>query len=712
MPHPVTCGACNATFSIPDEVWDKRVLGQVATLKCRQCKLPIEVDGRHRKGTAAVNPAPAIAAPLIAQPDPSPAALTPPSPQTEESLETKQPDPTPVGKLASPDQIAKPSEQGPAAEASNSVAVVEGAKKLETTQASHAQSDSAATSGSPSLPHRKAPDRSPIRPALTSNLTPKTVQEPPTKSRLGAIPKAASKSSPSLPDADNRSDSGDLWVVSFGEDDDRELGTTQLAETITKGLVTRDTIVWREGMGDWMPIGRIPELARYLKQETAANKLAPIVPTDDGEDQTVIYRPAVKVTPAATSLTRTLTANAAPSVMGKAVSSTLAKSEPNATRTSSPDTTTDIGQRNLIREPPIRAAARSSPNLTGAARRGDMPAHAAGVSAPKSDVALGSPVAPAVTPATAPGTKPGGPPPLRRAQPSRPELSAASTTPWSAGHKAQTPPEIVTSVPAYELAQPAATPPPLPGKEKPPVSESPAPRPAVFPPAVQSQQPFPAPMDAGPLRAPAVPSLAPRPSYIAALSKIRPKFPKWLPMAVLAGAVLLMSIMAALSWRGGENPTEKAKDPNNTALSDNSGVPFDPTRGGRFGTPSANALQGSGTEAARGSASGDHSAAFSNQFAQAAAKQRPTARFDREATEKALAPGFLKAAGCHNKGEPTGNATVTLSISPSGQVLSVTLGAPFTTSFTADCIRNALREIRVPPFQGSPGRLAHLIVIH
>jgi hypothetical protein len=214
-------------------------------------------------------------------------------------------------------------------------------------------------------------------------------------------------------------------------------------------------------------------------------------------------------------------------------------------------------------------------------------------------------------------------------------------------------------------------------------------------------------MDAAPLRMPATPSFAPRPSDIAALVKIRPKFPKWLPLAVLSGAVLLMAVLAALSWRGGENPTENGKDSNN-ATSDNSGVPFGSTHSGRSGTPSVN----SGTDTAQGSKSGDLSAGFSNQFAQAAAKQRPSARFDRDAAEKALAPGFLKAAGCHHKGEPTGSATVTLSISPSGQVLSVTLGAPFTTTFTAECIRNALRENQVPPFQGSPGRLAHSITIH
>jgi hypothetical protein len=161
--------------------------------------------------------------------------------------------------------------------------------------------------------------------------------------------------------------------------------------------------------------------------------------------------------------------------------------------------------------------------------------------------------------------------------------------------------------------------------------------------------------------------------------------------------------MAALSWRGGDNPdSADRKTPDNAAL------PLGNSPG-RLG-PSTAAQTSAQAQAA--SKPGDLSAGFANKFAQAAAKQRPSARFDKEIAEKALAPGFAKAAGCHNKGEPTGVASVTLSIAPSGQVLSVTVAPPFATSFTAECIRNALREITVPPFQGSPGRLAHSITVH
>ena len=260
----------------------------------------------------------------------------------------------------------------------------------------------------------------------------------------------------------------------------------------------------------------------------------------------------------------------------------------------------------------------------------------------------------------------------------------------------------MTSVPFFEPSRAAAAPPPLPASER---IESPAAKQAIFPPAVQSKQPFSPVADIAPHSLRATPSFAPRPSDIAALTKIRPKFPKWLPFAVLGGLVALVSIMAALSWLKGDN----AEGADRNAAPDDSGPLPDMSRSGRPGPLGTNAQVGA--SAADKPTGGDLSAGFANKFAQAAAKQRPTARFDRAAAEKALAPGFSKAAGCHNKGEPTGNANVTVSISPSGQVLSVTVAPPFTTTFTAECIRNALREISVPPFQGSPGRLAHSVSI-
>ena len=735
MPHPVTCGACHATFLIPDEVWDKRVHGQVATLKCRQCKAPIEVDGRVRRGSAASIATSAAATPLVAHPDPQPAAVARVSPPAEEphqiaiapdlgkppepkQTEVKVAEAKPVQPAAPsafsaepthpntgatefggfevthPDlsqaatriitsQAAKLSETGPATGTRDIPASAASAKQVEP---SPVGGSSSSLSGFGMLSNRKIPERSPTRPALPSNVSVKTVQDSTPKPKPAAPSRAEAKSSPGISDPDKQRGSTDLWVVSFGADDDRELSTSQLRDTLAKGLVTRDTIVWREGMTDWLPIIKIPDLAQYLKREKvapvpSASGMGPGAAADDSDDETIIYRPGSKVAAATVTTKPNLPAAAMPQ-MAKWASPVAPKTEPH-----------DASQERSMRATAHLAASSSTGNVTHADPAPDV------VSKP--DVSQRLAAAAAVTQAAVPAAKAGGgPPPLRRAQPSRPDESAVPAIPWAAASKPLANDDVVTSIPAFVTAQAAAAPPPLPVKDQP---ESPAGKPAIFPPAVQSPQPFRVAKDLVSQGLRATPSFAPRPSDFAALTKIRPKFPKWLPFAVLGGLVLVVAIMAALSWRGGEDAdtADRRASPDNSIL---------PLSSGPLGAPTAVAQ--AGLQKDNGATSGDLSAGFANKFAQAAAKQRPTARFDKDAAEKALAPGFAKAAGCHNKGEPTGSALVTLSISPSGQVLSVTVGPPFATTFTAECIRSALRESIVPPFQGSPGRLAHSITIH
>ncbi len=755
MPHPVTCGACNATFSIPDEVWDKRVHGQVATLKCRQCKAPIEVDGRvMRRGSAVNITTSAVATPSVVHPAPqaaSPAASPPAAePQrdsrasdTDKKPESRQAEvkpaeakpaqaaaPAMIGKenvvpnrsasglggfsvkqpasvvahpLTSGHQDPKQGDLGPTTGARNISASGFASSKLDT----ETERELSWAPPSPEqFSNRKAAERSPTRPALPSNVSLKSVHDSTPKPRPAGPTRTEAKSSPRASEPDGQRDSADLWVVSFDAEDDRELNTAQLLDAIAKGTVTRDNIVWREGMKDWLPINRVPELAKSLKQEHAptpqpAIKLGSIVAADDGDDETIIYRPGSKIAAAAakaSSLTSTTAQTSA-----KPTGTSVARAEPTPARFATAATQPEAPPRGAPQERSPRAMARSAPSLTGAAHT------AAGPVIANSDVMQRPAVAANSTQTAASVVKSGGgPPPLRRAQPSRPEETAAPATPWAAARTASAADEVVTSVPAFGAVAGAASPPPLPVTDK---STSPIAKPAIFPPPVQSQQ--------SPVHLPhafalggseshelrATPSFAPRPSDFAALTKIRPKFPKWLPFAVLGGIVLLVAIMAALSWRGGDNPdSADRKTP-----ADSAALPLDNSPA-RLGASAAVAQTGDQTNNA--SKSGDVSAGFANKFAQAAAKQRPSARFDREIAEKALASGFAKAAGCHHKGEPTGVAAVTLSISPSGQVLSVTVAPPFATSFTAECIRNSLREVSVPPFQGSPGRLAHSITIH
>jgi hypothetical protein len=68
----------------------------------------------------------------------------------------------------------------------------------------------------------------------------------------------------------------DLWAVSYADDDDRELTESQIAAEASRGNVNRDTLVWREGMEGWRPLGQVPELVKLLPSEQ----------TSDGDQET------------------------------------------------------------------------------------------------------------------------------------------------------------------------------------------------------------------------------------------------------------------------------------------------------------------------------------------------------------------------------------------------------------------------------------------
>lgn len=59
------------------------------------------------------------------------------------------------------------------------------------------------------------------------------------------------------------------WTVSVAEGDERQMSQLQLAEEMQRGVVTGDTYVWRDGMGDWLSVSQVPELAALLARAAA-----------------------------------------------------------------------------------------------------------------------------------------------------------------------------------------------------------------------------------------------------------------------------------------------------------------------------------------------------------------------------------------------------------------------------------------------------------
>jgi hypothetical protein len=66
-----------------------------------------------------------------------------------------------------------------------------------------------------------------------------------------------------------------LWLVSFGDEDDRELLPSQIATALRQGQIDGATIVWRDGLADWLPIASVPALAALIPT-TGETTTAPI----------------------------------------------------------------------------------------------------------------------------------------------------------------------------------------------------------------------------------------------------------------------------------------------------------------------------------------------------------------------------------------------------------------------------------------------------
>jgi predicted Zn finger-like uncharacterized protein len=62
----------------------------------------------------------------------------------------------------------------------------------------------------------------------------------------------------------------DEWTVSVTDDDQRTMTTAQILTEYAKGALNADTYIWKDGMGDWLPIHQVPDLAPLLSAGSPA----------------------------------------------------------------------------------------------------------------------------------------------------------------------------------------------------------------------------------------------------------------------------------------------------------------------------------------------------------------------------------------------------------------------------------------------------------
>jgi len=676
MSHSVSCDTCKATFAIPDEVWEKRVEGQLATLKCRQCKAPIQIDGRtKRTANATVEAKPTS--------DTKTAIATGSAVDKENSTRTASPVHTSADPLKDA-HTTKPVKGTSALKPASGSA--EETLAAKTTAASGKEPpvvrSSAAAKEPPGLRPPSAATKEPVLAKPTAvtkgTLAATPVSTPEVARPVNTASSAKDQTSAKAPTAITEQHKPRTAPVVVGNAESTAGGSRGRATISNKGIEPRT----------------------FAMRATAARpKLA-----SKHEDDTVVKEPGVH-----RELTESKPDNFAfPSRDGAAPhADTSTQPQPHPTpEKKTPETSNETRElesvgssRTDARPQVVSAQPNHTARLTSDGFDPDLDDLTQKLDAPPSFLDLDSerPAEPpviglvkpehAAAPGPAAGQRGGGPPPLRKAAASAPELGgpfpAKPMAPETTTTEKHRPPPLPRQASVHDAEPNHAA-----ESDNSPRVHSPASMPVVAAMAV----PF----------AARTPSLVPRPSDIAALVKIRPKFPKWLPFAVLGAAVLLVAGLAALSWLRGDTATSDKRSSNPAASV--APLPNSPLAAAQTSTaaPSASEV----TSDSRSSTT-----EFANQFAQAAAKQKTGTRFDREAADRALAQAYIKAASCHNRGEPTGSARVTISIAPSGQVLSVTVAPPFSGTFTAECIRKALMSARSEPFQGAPGRLVHSISI-
>src|SRR5262245_23584582 len=73
---------------------------------------------------------------------------------------------------------------------------------------------------------------------------------------------AASDFASSGPVADytQQASADEMWTILITDDDQRSVTATQLAELAAAGTINYETLAWKDGMADWLPISQIEGL--------------------------------------------------------------------------------------------------------------------------------------------------------------------------------------------------------------------------------------------------------------------------------------------------------------------------------------------------------------------------------------------------------------------------------------------------------------------
>ncbi|HEY5960392.1 MAG TPA: GYF domain-containing protein [Polyangiaceae bacterium] len=741
MPYSVRCKACSSAFAIPDEIWDKRVKGRIATLKCRSCKAEIHVDGT-KAGVVQISAPPPPADESIAQPSVrEPQQFSAPTEQDRGNDAHSHASAAPVAlPSARPGGAASEPVVAPATVSPNASAATTSQSKTVGTSAKAAMPGATATkmisaSSANTLSHK------PSAKAAREILAPESgwsLMPPPGEIEILGKPPAASsasplrsteaiptpKSPPSEAKSAEQQPSGvvdphsvrpgellqepaidpDLWVVSFGEEDDRELTEKEIASELAKGGITLSTIVWQEGMPEWLPISGVGKLAKLAplpksaprqNRTTAATKTSsqatkgpsPLATTRadaPAARQTATQRqrqPSHSQLEPQHAVAKAQSPAVSPRTPAVATEQTLAKGPPPLVRVSERSVDEGHGKSTLaLSKVPQRAASLEGSETSSATsvaarppvliKRGQASLDPTARDAPEvSDDVLTS--APDVTAHRREDALPGKPPPLQTARVALPTHGVNSS---------KQPTEAASAASALELAS----------QRSGPKQSFRPPKPVETATSLVTRTEASAGKDL----------LITDEDFLA----MQRRFPKWaLPVGIVGSVVVVGAIIYAANAEPELPPLPVTPVADtSTVLRENPANRAQP----KHPQPNLDALPTAAASAAVATQEKD----FARLFAQSASKTNGT--FDSKAADRAAMNFMELAARCRVAPDPSGQARVVVTFSTAGQVLSVQVGSPYADTATGRCIDKALRNIKTKAFQGEPGRLPLTVPIH
>jgi predicted Zn finger-like uncharacterized protein len=455
---------------------------------------------------------------------------------------------------------------------------------------------------------------------------------------------------------------GAEWSVNLSETDQRTLSTQQLVQGWADGTVTADAYVWKEGMGDWLPILECAELAPLLAapppQQPAAQPAAP-------EVKAASARPAAaRVTGGRGQVGTDLFAGVEQAGGDFEDVNTSAPALPNVgARAGAGEDARPTGQRNensvLFSLDALKAGFSGASASTG----GAAPAGAKGVSAPQRGAGRG---------AAAPADDPFG-------------LGSASVANLGGG-------------PMFSLADNNAllTAPAPPEPPKPVISFAADPSSASAAPSSKKGLVF------GLIAV----LLVGGAGGAYALSAKKEK-EEALAAAAAAAASAEKAHEEERKARAAEERAReeqkaqeaKAAEATAAAAAAASSKPDEKAAGGATSTEAAkqaaaNAAKSSGT------AKKDEKKEEKKDAAPAAGSDQP---FSKASAVSALGAAAGSAGSCKKLGGPTGPGKVTVTFANSGRVTTANVtGAPYAGTSVGGCVASLFRKAKVPPFSGSP----------